>query len=251
MSARKLSLFILFVFFASGVVLAQGNNQGPYPPPAGEFLRSIPNLDGAEEIWYYDSSKYQEEITGYYEALFRREGFNVEINRSKEVYDNTPATEITAQKKGLMVFIKLSVDHYNTGMVSVNVRKIYRPTANLPPLKLILPKKDVPGEDLKVVPRPPESVRIDSSREGCEEGKPCSPSTAYVSRLSPGQLRDFYLNRLSFWKIDRIIASGLSHFILASSDYGKLSIIITPNDAFGDRPSGSQLNMILMGKKNE
>jgi hypothetical protein len=243
-------LLILAIILSLPVLLAAGKKQmpGDYPPPGGEFVRSTPNIDGTEESWFYTSSKYQNEVAAYYTSLFRQEGFKVALFHMQEPIGKSPATSIGAHKKGLNIVILLSVDRYNPGLVSVHVRKIYGSQAGLPPITMQLPKNDVPGEDLKIVARPPDSIRIDYSKEGCGEGKSCQNAGSYVSRLSSLQLRDFYLKNLVSLKIDKIITSGSSYIISSNTNYGRLTIIITPNTFYGDRPSGSVVNIMLMSK---
>ena len=131
-------------------------------------------------------------VVNFYKAYFEKEGYTLIIDSTAE----KPKRLLRFKKDTAVVSIALRPKGNQTQIV---VGEYSQPFGALPPEKtkpnwkdLIgeLPAEDQPGQDLKIVPRPPESVRIGGGTVGT------LTFLVYHSRLGAVSVSDFYQEKM-------------------------------------------------------
>ncbi len=178
-------------------------------PPAAEFVESKPVTIFRRELQMeaYKSRQNLEAVKTHYQNFFKEKGF-------------TPADFTVPAVEGVSVsrFKKepLSVDIYfivKPEGIEVTVAK-YLQEPGEPDLEKTkfsvkdplfkLPSEDVSGEDLLIIPRPPDSVRW--MAQELNQGA----SLMYATSLTVAQAREFYLSKMPYqgWELSGEIDSG-------------------------------------------
>lgn len=162
------------------------------PPPENSELLDTPSLKlfntdlkGAT----YKSQENLYRITAFYGNFFNQQGF-------KKTLDTTmpggKISRIQFRKQNLVVDIVLTPKQGGTDVgiakyiLPEKVSKLEDMALSMNDSVFILPKADMPGEDLDSIPRPPSSVRIADMRGAGTE------YLTYTTRLPMPELREFY-----------------------------------------------------------
>lgn len=160
-------------------------------PPHSKFLDSKEFRMAGRQIYalLYGSDESAETIGEYYRNFFQKQDFQKISDKPNE---KTNKQLLGFKKDELVVKIAIMVKDDETEIV---VTKYLEP-AGEPPLEktkpsvkdtlFALPKEDVPGKDLAVVPRPPQSVRIMDMDRGP------TATIMYTTSLDVNAAADFY-----------------------------------------------------------
>lgn len=177
-------------------------------PPNSKFLDSKELMMGNRKIdtVLYASDDSAETVCAYYRSFFQQHEFQKIMD---ELNEKTKKQLLRFKKDDLVVSIAVMVKADKTQVV---IAKFLQAAGELPPEKIkpsvkdslfTLPKEDTPGQDLSVVPRPPESVRI----MGIEHGS--SATMMYTTPLNVDAVADFYREKMpeQEWKLANEIAA--------------------------------------------
>lgn len=157
-------LGIILVFWV-GLAYPELNLDFQVPgPPQGELLDSKALRLGGRDIrtFLYNSKENQYDIAAYYQRFFEGQEFWNILDKAKQ---HNGSRILRFKKQDLVVSISIMPDIDETQVV---IAKYLQPEGSLSPEEtkpsvkdslFALPEQDKPGEDLMVIPRPPESIR--------------------------------------------------------------------------------------------
>lgn len=248
-------------------------------PPQSSLLKSQPFRFGGRDIQVsvYTSQSDQENIIKYYKVFFENKGFQIVSDRQIQIANK----RMLSFKKDILV-VNIAILP-KLGDTKVVIGKYLQPEGS-PPIEELkpslkdsmfaLPKEDCEGEDLNIIPRPPESVRLSSSDTGSRA------VLVYTTSLSVPEARDFYKLNMPYqgWEIKQEMAAadGLNAYkrttgksslgvkaplegfnaeqIISDSyllefygRFGRADITILPN--FINRESGSMVQIVYEGPR--
>ncbi len=281
MKEFKRAVFCLTAFFIfCAIALAQMTTEFEVPaPPGGELIEAKPIIWGGRDIntYFYQSPQRRDQIQDYYENFFKGMEFKKFLERKGVGKEQSI---LRFRKEELVVNITLEPQAQGT---EVMVAKYLQAEAGLEPEQLkpttrdtlfAPPTQDCPGEDLAIVPRPPESIRWNiNDNTGYK-------LFTYGTKLYMMQVKDFYKNNMppewalqretdmgkvmeaykkttgkknlgigevfSDASLEKVIAS--SYALDYTSQYGHARIVISPNLFAGNVGS---LVQIIYDQKNK
>ena len=224
------------IFFLSGISSAEkiGLDFNVPGPPAGEEIDTTSFTFGGGQIQAiaYESPKNQYEIAMYYDNFFKEKGFRklldgdvleeemqkiksggqdlrgllggkmpeIDIRKIRFKKDELVIDVMLSSKKQTVTDVIIAKHLQPAGAPSLEERKlsIYDDTF------VRLPKEDLAGEDLRIIPRPPESIRwnrIDRGRQTI---------LSYASPLSVDELSGFYRRNMPYqaWELQEEMSTG-------------------------------------------
>ncbi|MFH0791215.1 MAG: hypothetical protein V2A64_06240 [Candidatus Omnitrophota bacterium] len=201
-------ILIMLILFPLGFCRAEELNIEIPVPPESELTaqQTMTVLGRNVQSSDYLSTQKQDRIKEYYRCFFNNQGFKntpgknlgeIELLRFKK--------EDWMKKQELVVDVvlfedpqgtKVSIAKYlqNAGCPDIEESKL-----SLKDLAVTLPTEDAPGKDLKIIPRPPESVRLVSP------GKEGGSVFLYASPLPVNQLKEFYRSQMRYqgWETEK------------------------------------------------
>ncbi len=158
------------------------------PPQSTEVHQQGLKIGGRDfAVVLYDSTLSPVELTDYYRVLFAQEGFAL----------------ISDEEDGIKRFMRFRQGDFviniallpKGSFTRVGVAEYFQPQGAPDPGKLkptwdeiisMIPKTDLPGEDLPEIPRPPEGLRLLGA------GPPKEKLLVYTSPVSVGEVKEFY-----------------------------------------------------------
>jgi len=196
-----------------------------FPEPEGAVCKSTnsTSLGGtAVESRVYESSDSLGKISSFYKTYFNKEGFDsVAWKNSEAMVEKNSLNLITKES---MRYEKLDTVYSVTVADKDNKREItvakhlrstgageFSPeSVKWDELIKLMPKEDVPGADLDIVPRPPQSVRLSSRIFGQ------IAMLSYSSEMTIDAISDFYHKAMGDygWReagikdFDKVLAEG-------------------------------------------
>lgn len=279
-----LILTALSLFFVS-LVSAETDLSFTVPgPPQSKPLGSQPLRIGGREILAsaFESQEEKSHIVDYYQDFFKEQDFK---QLSDKPIFKTTTRQMRFKKEDLVVDVYLSAQEEKTEVVVAKyLQPEGAPDLENSPLSVkdsffSLPTQDAPGEDLRFIPRPPESLRLSSIK--LDQGK--NIFLTYMTPLSVEQAKDFYKLNMPYqtWLIQRDMPTGElvedykkatgkkslgmysafsdaenfdsvvhdGYLLDFKSGFGSASITIFPN--FIDKKLGSVVQIVYLEGKNE
>lgn len=171
---------------------------------------------------YYLSPQGKNSIVAYYQQYFSGQGFQQTVDKEISSVRQLRFKKLfMSQGKELVVEFVLSDKPNGTGVAigkytqDTGAGDIEKTPLSWREERFAPPKEDVPGEDLAIIPRPPESVRWMS----LEKGK--NVFLTYATSLSVDELQDFYRNQMESrnWQVKRDFSAAQE----AVSEYKKVT----------------------------
>lgn len=180
----------------------------PLPPDSELKGTKVFQLGGhAVNALLYSSKEEYSAIVQYYQSALEGLGFQRIMNERDR---KTEGRLLRFRKDDLVISIALTPKFGSTEVV---IAKYVQPEGAPEPEKwrpswkdslFALPKQDLPGEDVRFIPRPPESVRW-LSRVTSSQAQ-----LIYSTSLSVNEAREFYRSRMSQdgWVLQRETATA-------------------------------------------
>jgi len=244
----------------------------PQPPESKLLHTKLVELANTDvQTVLYTSREDEAAILEYYQQFFSSQGFEAILDKQRQTRNKRL---LRFKKDDLVVSIALLSKLEETEVV---VAKYLQPEG-APPIEELkpslkdsmfaLPKEDCEGEDLDIIPRPPDSVRLLSLDRGN------MVTLSYATSLFVEEARDFYKLNMPYqgWEIKQEMAAadGLnaykrttgksslgvkapfegfnveqvirdSYLLEFYGRFGRANITILPN--FMDRESGSMVQI--------
>lgn len=204
----KQIISVMIILFSLGFCHAEELDLEIPAPPESEmqgkqtmtaFGRDVQTAD-------YLSTQKQDRIKEYYRCFFNNQGFkNTQEKNLGEIKLLRFKKEDWMNKQELVIDVVLFNDPKGTKVsIGKYLQNLGGPDIeeNKPSLKdlgITFPQEDKPGKDLKMIPRPPESIRWVNS------DKKDGSILLYASPLSVTQLKEFYQRQMPAqgWEIEK------------------------------------------------
>lgn len=206
---RSLILIFFSIFFC---LYAYAETDLNFDVPLPQQATLLENKDmefGGRQVLLglYSSAQAGSEVSKYYKDFFEGKEFNKILDQT----DTKTSRQILRFKKEDLV-VSISIEPDAQGGCRIVVAKYLQPAGMPDPEQIkpsvkdsffALPKKDVPGEDLFIIPRPPQSVRMVSMN------KSGRAILLYTTTLSVSEAVDFYKDNMpdKGWKVTNITAA--------------------------------------------
>ncbi len=204
----KQIILTLIILFSLGFCHAEELDIEIPAPPESEMQSKQTMTAFGRDVQSFDylSSQKQERIKEYYRCFLNNQGFkNTREKNLGEIKLLRFKKEDWMGKQELVVDVvlfedpqgtKVSIAKYlqNAGCPDIEENKI-----SLKDIVGSFPQEDTQGKDLKMIPRPPESIPwLNSDREG-------SSNLLYASPLSVAQLKEFYQRQMPAqgWEMEK------------------------------------------------
>ncbi len=194
--SKRIVLFIISIFMIT-LSFAQepANFQVPLPGNS-KFIDNKDLVMGGRNIQVslYQCEDEPSKIADFYRNYFTEKEFTKTMDKKDS---KAGIHRLRFKKDELVVSFAIRPDAANSELVIAKYAQMPgepEPEDTKPSVKdslFALPKKDIPGFDLSNVPRPPESVRMVSTRMGK------SAILLYATSLSVEELMSFYQDNLS------------------------------------------------------
>lgn len=190
------SMVILVVIILSSTGLSRGEIGLDFEiptPPGARLLETRPVSIGGRKIntSLYESKQELKDIIEYYQRFFKENNFKLVLDEKGRPENRRL---LRFKKEELMVSIAfLEKGEKREIVVGKYLQPEGLPEIDDTPVSLKdfpLPQRDVAGRDLRIVPRPPESVRW-----MCEE-RGSRITLLYASSLSAERIREFYRQQM-------------------------------------------------------
>ncbi len=187
-------ILAIVIFLSTGLSRGEIGLDFEIPaPPGARLLETKPVSIGGRKIYasLYESKQELKDIIEYYQRFFKENNFKLVLDEKGRPKNRRL---LRFKKEELMVSIAfLEKGEKREITVGKYLQPEGLPEIDDTPLSLKdfpLPQEDVTGKDLKIVPRPPESVRW-----MCEE-KRSRITLLYASSLSVERIREFYRQQM-------------------------------------------------------
>jgi hypothetical protein len=208
-----LAISFIAVFYSLAMAESALDFEVPAPPKSTLTDNNVFTLGGREiRSSLYETKDKIESVTGYYKNKLSEKGFTNIADKYEQLIDQRLlqfkkgdlVVSVTVWKKGEVTVF--AVGKYSEPKGAQPIEKMHFSLSDFPP-----PTQDVAGEDIKVVPRPPQSIRW--------LGRSATPEISqamYVSSLSMKDMVAFYRTRMSSlgWQLEseRTAKEGLEKY---------------------------------------
>lgn len=190
-------IFAIFILLIFNQAIAQTDLSFKVPNPPQSQLSDIKDLDFGDRkvsVTVYRSVENKDNIIRFYRDFFEGIAFKVIEDKNIESRDKKL---LKFQKEELIVTISIVPKFGETQVV---IAKYLQPK-DAPTIKeqlrsfdssplFTMPKEDQPGEDLKFIPRPPQSIRWYGAKLGGDDNS--GYLLTYAVSLTVEELSDFY-----------------------------------------------------------
>jgi len=200
--SKKLIIFILTVFITTFAIAQETKNFEVPLPGNSSFIEAKDLIMSGRpiQVSLYQSSDDPEKIIDFYANYFEGQEFKKTVDKEDP---KKGIHRLRFKKDDLVVSIAVRPSGGNTELVIAKYTQQPgepEPEDAKPSVKdtlLALPKKDVAGFDLSQVPRPPDSIRMMSTKSGK------IAILLYMTSLSVEESVSFYKETLDFegWEI--------------------------------------------------